>query len=90
MPQIHLLHENMVDVTKKFLFLFIKPEIKIPERVSHLMKLDVEDVSIQKADKDLSVGQFTTSHLGKARMDKLTGLGNCIKIFEQDTSKLQK
>lgn len=64
-----MLHENMVDVTKKFLSLFIKPE-KIPQRVSHLMKLDVEDVSIQKSDKDLSDGQFATTQLGKARMHK--------------------
>lgn len=51
-PQIHLLHENMVGVTKKFISLFIKPE-HIPESVSKLMKLDVENTSIQKSDRYL-------------------------------------
>jgi hypothetical protein len=49
--------------------LFIKPE-HIPESVSKLMKLDVENTSIQKSDRDLSVGQYAQPLLTKARMDK--------------------
>ncbi|XP_053384313.1 uncharacterized protein LOC128550116 [Mercenaria mercenaria] len=68
-PQIHILHEQMVDITKTFLAMFIKPE-HIPDNVSALVKLDVSDRSIQKTDRDLAVGIYAQSLITKARMDK--------------------
>lgn len=59
----------MVDIGKTFLAMFIKPE-HIPDSVSALVKLDVTDRSIQKADKDLAVGKYAQPHITKARMDK--------------------
>jgi hypothetical protein len=59
----------MVDITKQFLSMFIKPE-HIPKNVSALVKLDVSDQAIQKSDKDLSVGKHALLLINKARQDK--------------------
>ena len=68
-PVIHTLHRKMLDVTKQLLGMFIKPEC-IPDRVSQLLKLDVEDRNLQKPDKDLAVGKYAYTELNKARVDK--------------------
>ncbi|KAH3715330.1 hypothetical protein DPMN_058036 [Dreissena polymorpha] len=68
-PLIHTLHTRMLEVTRQFLGMFIKPE-HIPDRVSDLVKLDVNDREIQKADRDLGVGKFAHVDMKKARMDK--------------------
>ena len=56
-PLIHTVHSRMVDLTREFLGMFLKPE-HIPQRPSQLLKLDVTDRAIQKADKDLGVGDY--------------------------------
>lgn len=65
---IHTLHTRMLDVTRQFLGMFIKPE-HIPDRVSKLVKLDVTDRDIQKTDRDLGVGKFAHVDMNKARLD---------------------
>ena len=68
-PLIHTLHPRMVDVTKELLGMFIRPE-HIPDRVSKLMQIDLCDKSLQKSDKDMSVGKYAYADLNKARLDK--------------------
>ena len=68
-PLIHLLHNKIVDVVKRLLGMFIKPE-HIPDSVSKLKQLDVTNRSIQKADRDLGVGKHAYADLNKSRVDK--------------------
>ncbi|KAL5016272.1 hypothetical protein ScPMuIL_005861 [Solemya velum] len=69
-PQIHILHEQMVDITKTFMAIFIKPEHIPKHSVAALVKLDVSDRAIQKSDKDIAVGKYALPLITKARQDK--------------------
>ncbi|XP_060560244.1 uncharacterized protein LOC132720200 [Ruditapes philippinarum] len=68
-PLIHTLHSRMVEIIEDLLGMFIKPEY-IPDKVGQLLKLNVTDLSIQKADKNLGVGKYAYTELSKARLDK--------------------
>ncbi|KAH3892902.1 hypothetical protein DPMN_017037 [Dreissena polymorpha] len=58
----------MVDLTSEVLGIFIKAET-IPDSVTALTKLDVRGTTLQKTDKDPSVGPFEYTE-SKAKMDK--------------------
>lgn len=56
-PRIHILHSKMVEVVQRLMGIFVKPE-HIPDSASKLKNLNVTHKSIQKSDKDLSVGKY--------------------------------
>ena len=69
-PQIHCLHQEMVDITRTFLAMFIKPEHIPTDSVTAMVGLDVNDSSIQKSNKDMAVGKYALPLLTKARQEK--------------------
>ena len=68
-PMIQTLHREMFNITREVLGMSIKPD-HIPECVRKLMKLDVSNESLQKADKALQVGRYAFVSMNKARMEK--------------------
>ena len=57
-PLIHTLHSRMVDLTREFLGMFLKPE-NIPERPSQLVKLDIEDRNIILSPHIVSAARYS-------------------------------
>lgn len=68
-PLVHTLHREMYNITRQVLGMFVKPE-HIPESVRELLKLDFNDETLQKFDKELQVGRHAYVDLNKARLEK--------------------
>ena len=64
-PLVHMLHREMVNITRKTIGVFIKQEF-ISDSVREVLKLDVSDKTLQRTDKELLVGQYANENLDKA------------------------